>query len=134
MSPTQRSLVRLRKLGFLAAVVEKWNPHVGPHGIRQDLFGIGDVLAVHARDRIFLLVQATTAGNISSRLRKAKQSGELKLWLAAGGRFVVLGWQKRDGRWEAREVEVTLADEDLAAVVPQRRKRKKAEPNLFDGA
>ncbi|MHB1530468.1 MAG: hypothetical protein ACYCXT_13820 [Acidiferrobacteraceae bacterium] len=43
-SPTQRTLRHLRKAGYpLVQVVEKWNPHAG---VRQDLFGIIDVLAV----------------------------------------------------------------------------------------
>jgi len=43
ISPTQRTLLALRKRGCLAAVVEKFNAYVvrpdGGRGIRQDLFG-----------------------------------------------------------------------------------------------
>jgi len=44
ISPTQRTLLALRKRGCLAAVVEKWNPHVrrpdGGSGVRMDLFRV----------------------------------------------------------------------------------------------
>ena len=43
ISPVQRTLAELRKQGFTAAVVERWNPHAK---IRQDLFGLIDVVAV----------------------------------------------------------------------------------------
>jgi hypothetical protein len=36
-SPTQRTMRHLREQGAKCAVVEKWNQHVGPFGIRQDL-------------------------------------------------------------------------------------------------
>jgi hypothetical protein len=36
MSPTQRSLAHLRRLGYQARVVERWNPFAR---VRQDLFG-----------------------------------------------------------------------------------------------
>ena len=74
MTPTGRSLVYLRRLGFTAAVVERWLPRVQ---LRQDLFGVADVLAFHPRDRLFLLVQVTTAGHVAHRLAKAKGRPEL---------------------------------------------------------
>lgn len=55
-SPTQRSLAHLRSLGYRVAVVERWNPHAR---IRQDLFGVLDLLAV--RDGEILGVQTTNA-------------------------------------------------------------------------
>jgi hypothetical protein len=50
MTPTQRTMKALRKKGFTCAIVEKWNPYAkrGPEafGIRQDLFGFIDILAL----------------------------------------------------------------------------------------
>ena len=74
MSPTARSLSWLRREGFIVAVVEKWNPFAG---IRQDVWGIADVLACHPRDRLILLVQTTSASNVSHRLQKARARPEL---------------------------------------------------------
>jgi hypothetical protein len=99
VTPTGRSLVYLRRLGFTAAVVERWLPRVQ---LRQDLFGVADVLAFHPRDRLFLLVQVTTAGHVAHRLAKAKGRPELAAWLRAGGRVEIHGWQQRAGRWPRR--------------------------------
>jgi hypothetical protein len=134
MTPTARTLTYLRHAGFLAAVVESWVPHAN---LRRDLFGFADVLAVHPRDGLFLLVQTTTAGHLAHRLAKAKGRPELVAWLRAGGRFEVHGWAERAGRWEVRRVEVR--GEDLADVVlcapPRRRPRKgERQRGLFDAA
>jgi hypothetical protein len=125
MSPTARTLAFLRRAGYLAAVVEHWIPGAN---VRKDLFGVADVLAVHPRDRLFLLVQATTADHVAHRLRKTRARPELALWLKAGGRFEVWGWFKRAGRWKVKRVEIRA--EDLAEVVlcaPRPRRTRKGE-------
>jgi hypothetical protein len=103
-------------------VVERWLPHAH---VRRDLFGFADVLAVHPRDRLFLLVQATTVDHVAGRLTKAKARPELAAWLRAGGAFEVQGWTRKEKRWHCKRVAVRA--EDLAAVVlaapPHRRRR-----------
>jgi hypothetical protein len=114
-------LAHLRRLGYLAAVVERWIPGAN---VRRDLFGFADVLAVHPRDRQFLLVQATTRDHAANRLAKARARPELLAWLKAGGRFEVQGWTRRAGRWQVRVISVR--PEDLAGVIlagPPRRGR-----------
>jgi hypothetical protein len=131
MSPTARSLQYLRKLGYLPAVVERWVPKAD---VRVDLWHFADVLAVHPRDRLFLLVQVTTAAHVSHRLAKAKRRPELAAWLRAGGRFEVHGWRQAGGRWELRRVEVTgadLAEVVLAAPRPRRQRRGERQGLLF---
>jgi hypothetical protein len=66
----------------LAAVVERWIPRAN---VRKDFFGIGDVLAVHPRERAIVLVQATAAAHLAHRLAKARARPELALWLTPGG-------------------------------------------------
>lgn len=110
ISPTQRTLAELRKLGYLAATVEHWNPHAR---IRQDLFGCIDVLAVGMGEAFgwdaahTLAVQATSGSHVSSRL--AKLRGEelaprVEKLKAAGWRVEVWGWRKsaKSKRWELR--------------------------------
>jgi hypothetical protein len=110
-SPTQRTLVLLRREGFSAAIVERWNPHAR---VRQDLFGCIDVLAVRADRPGVLGVQATTTANQAARLGKALAAPELRAWLAAGNTFEVWGWRKNArGRWQVTTQPVTI--EDLAA-------------------
>jgi hypothetical protein len=111
-SPTARTLARLRRRGYLAGVVERWLPRAN---VRKDLFGCADVLAVHPRDRAFLLVQCTSLAHVGDRLRKAKARPELAAWLQAGGAFEVWGWARRGRRWAVKGVAVRPGD--LAAVV-----------------
>lgn len=107
MSPTQRTLALARELGFDAQVVEKWNPHAR---IRQDLFGIIDIIAIHAELGI-IGIQATSGSNHSARVAKALAEPRLAKWLAAGGRFEIWSWAKRGPRggrktWQVRRQEI----------------------------
>lgn len=101
-SPTSRTLEHLRKAGYpLVQVVERWNPHAR---IRQDLFGIIDVVAV---GEDIVGVQATSASNVSKRIAKITESAALPILRKAGIRVIVHGWAKRKGRWTLREVDVS---------------------------
>lgn len=103
MTPTQRTLAHLRREGYLAAVVERWNPHAR---IRQDLFGVIDVLAIRAGET--LAVQATSGSNVSARVRKIAEAEHLGAIREAGWRFEVHGWRKAaNGRWTLRVVDVS---------------------------
>ena len=100
-SPTRRTLAHLRKAGYpLVQVVEKWNPHAG---VRQDLFGIIDVLAVGPRG--VLAVQCTSGAHVASRLAKIRESEALPVLKSAGFDVRVHGWRKRssNGRWVLRD-------------------------------
>ena len=92
MSPTQLSLKLLRARGYRAEVVERWNGHAK---IRQDLFGVVDILAVKAGEPI-KAVQTTTATNLRARVEKA--AGFPALWRACGGAFEFHGWAKQGPR------------------------------------
>lgn len=65
-SPTQRSLAVLRERGYIAQVVERWNPFAR---IRQDLFGVVDVLAVGNGETI--AVQCTSGANVAEAAKAA---------------------------------------------------------------
>ena len=97
MSPTSRSLQRLRKLGYQAQVVEKWNPFAR---IRQDLFG-GDVLALKAGEPV-LVVQATTQSNHAARRAKLDAEGFTALWNGAGARLEIWSWEKQGSRGQRK--------------------------------
>lgn len=101
MSPTERTLQELRKRGYLAAVVERWNAFAK---IRQDLFGFVDVIGL--RDGETLAVQTTSGSNVSDRVKKIADSDKIAVIRKAGWRVVVWGWAKRaDGKWHLREVD-----------------------------
>lgn len=108
MSPTQRSLAKLRKEGWTCAITEKWNSYVK---IRQDLFGFIDVLAF--QDAVTMAVQTTSGSNVAARVDKIKAIPAARLWASGGFRTIVVhGWAKRGERgkrklWTCREVPVT---------------------------
>ena len=112
MTPTARTLQRLRKLGFTAGVVERFNHHTKT---RHDLFGCIDVVAISVEGGT-LGVQATSGSNLASRVTKSLWVPELCVWLAAGNRFECWGWRKlqpkgtKRVRWEPKVVELRLQD------------------------
>lgn len=101
-SPTQRTLKELRKRYPLVQVVERWNPHAR---VRQDLFGIIDVVAV-GQDEI-VVVQATSASNVSKRVKKITESKALPILRQAGIRVLVHAWRKRGHRYVLREIDLS---------------------------
>jgi len=106
-SPTKRTLAHLRKLGYIAAVAERWNPHAR---IRQDLLGFIDVIALRADKPGVLAIQCTSRSNLSSRRAKVVSLPTAKEWLAAGNRVEVWGWAKQGNLWHVKRVKIYLAD------------------------
>jgi hypothetical protein len=114
---TQRTLRELRQQGRVCAIVERWNQHVGLHGIRQDLFGIIDVLALDPV-RGVVGVQSSTEFPDHWRRLTVERAQETLDWLSTPGTSLELWvWRKvklkRGGlavRWAPRVVEVTTAD------------------------
>ena len=101
-SPTQRSLKLLRKAGYRAAVVEKWNPHAK---IRQDLWGFVDVLAIRKGETV--AVQACHYSDVSKRVEKIANHENVGAVREAGWRIIVHGWHKVGRRYQVREVDVS---------------------------
>lgn len=121
-SPTQRTLKSLRDDGYIAEVVERWNAFAR---IRQDLFGIIDVVAVKEGVNGVVGVQTTSYSNVSARIKKALENKALPVWVKAGNRFVVHGWKKGlRGEAALRTVEFTYdsSTEALQANDSSRRK------------
>lgn len=108
----------MRNEGRLCGSVEKWNPHVGPHGIRQDLFGFIDLISLDPA-RGIIGVQCCAGSGFSAHIRKILEERiqEAKEWLICGGRVEVWGWRKikkkRGGKamiWDPRYKEITMED------------------------
>ncbi|HLE04791.1 MAG TPA: hypothetical protein VI729_09325 [Anaerolineales bacterium] len=99
MSPTARSLARLREAGYIACVVEKFNSF---SKTRVDAFGFGDILAIHPVWKGAVLVQATTGDNAAKRRQKILALPDALAWLKAGNWILVHGWAKRGGRGERK--------------------------------
>jgi hypothetical protein len=94
MSPTARSLIHIRKLGWTAQVVERWNAHAK---VRQDLFGCIDLVVMNELlgKEYIMGVQATSGTNHNTRLLKALKEPRVKQWLRCGGKFEVWSWARR---------------------------------------
>ena len=117
MTPTQRTLKHYRDLGYIAEVSEKWIaiPRHPAKGVRKDLFGFVDVVAVgHGK---IMAVQATSGSNVTARVVKIKTEcrDAAMEWLKSGGSIRVVGWRKLkkkvDGKnWQPKIVVVTLED------------------------
>lgn len=118
LSPVQRTLRELRAQGRIAAIAEKWNPHVGPHGIRQDLFGFIDLVALDAAEgQGIIAVQACGVGGHAAHRKKIVEecAEAAREWLRCGGKIELWSWSKRKlkrggkaERWMARVEEITL--------------------------
>lgn len=117
-SPTARSLSYLKKQGYIAQVVERWNPYAK---VRIDLFGFIDIVAIdplregHCSYTGVTGVQTTSTGNMSKRIAKILGIPEAKVWLECGNRIIVQGWSKKGKAgtrklWTLKETEITLAD------------------------
>lgn len=111
MTPTQRTLAALRKLGHQVAIVERWNQYAK---IRQDLFGFIDIVCL--TPTAIIGIQCTSGTNVAARVKKIcnECNPVARAWLQAGGQIEVWGWRKlkvkRGGklaRWEARVEHVT---------------------------
>ena len=95
VSPVQRTLAELRKRGFTAAVVERWNPHAK---IRQDLFGLIDVVAVCPDSQIVWGIQVCGGnGDLAAHFAKAEASPHFAA-VSAGFAFQVWTWRKLGAR------------------------------------
>ena len=114
----QRTMRLLRGQGSICAVVEKYNAFVGEHGIRQDLFGIVDVLCLDP-ERGFVGVQCCT-GSFAEHWRKMTEDCAQACydWLTTpGGHLEIWTWRKlkkvRGGKafiWQPRVDAVRLED------------------------
>lgn len=104
-SPTQRTLAELKKRGYpLVQVVERWNSFAR---VRQDLFGIIDVVAV-TNEGDTIGIQATSRSNMSARIKKIAEHESTPKLRQAGWWLWVWGWDKGpDGRWRLKEEDVS---------------------------
>lgn len=94
MSPTQRSVQKLKAEGWLVAIVEHWNPYAK---VRQDLFGFIDILALCGDS--LLAIQTTTGSNVSARIKKIQALQAAQLWLESNNRKIIVhGWTKMGPR------------------------------------
>lgn len=112
MSPTERSLEHMRRLGFTAQVVERWIPQARR---RIDLFGVIDLVCLKPGQIIG--VQTTSGGNLAARRTKSMAEPRLREWLSAGARYELHGWRKAGPRKTWGVVREELALDESGQVV-----------------
>ena len=116
MTPTQRTLAAMRENGRVCGIVEKFNRFVGAHGIRQDLFGFLDILAIDPVDGIIGI--QSCGSSFSEHVRKIE--GELPpeaVEFLKHAQAELWGWRKiklkRGGkaeRWTPRIADIVLEE------------------------
>jgi hypothetical protein len=99
------------------AIVEHWNPHAH---IRQDLFGVFDLLAVDPNGFGVIGIQVKGQSGTADGVTKLRESAILEPWLRCLNRVLVVGWRKlkvkRGGkavRWHPRVVELYADREEI---------------------
>ena len=118
LSPTQRTIRALKEQGMICAVVEKFNPHVGEHGIRIDLFGIIDILALDPIRGVIGIQACSQSSALHIRKIKEERTQETIDWLSTPGtKLEVWCWRKlklkrgsKALRWTPRVTEITMSD------------------------
>ena len=113
-SNTSRTLEYLRNKGWEAGIVERFNSFAGRRGVRQDLFGVIDIVALG--DNKIIGVQS--CGSSFSKHDKKILDNPLALrWLRSGGRLLLIGWGKvklkrgsKAMRWQPRVKEYKIKD------------------------
>ena len=114
MTPTQRTLKAMREQGRLCAIVEKFNPYAGSHGIRQDAFGFIDILAIDPVDGIIGI--QSCGQNFSEHVKKlTEERNEAVYEWIKHAKAELWGWRKiklkRGGkaeRWMPRIADIKL--------------------------
>lgn len=110
---TQMTLAWLRAEGWEPAVVERWvpNPRSKAGGVRRDLFGVADIVAV--RPGRTVAVQSTGPSGHAAHRRDMLASVGVPSLVAAGWEVWLVSWRKllvrrggRARRWRPRVEDV----------------------------
>lgn len=100
---SERTLRECRRLGWIAGKVERFIPSHGGqgHGVRVDLFGFIDVLAIQPEDAEFLAgllaIQSCSMSGRAAHMDKLLEpdvAGKLKAWLSTGNAAEMWAWRK----------------------------------------
>lgn len=116
---TQRTIKYLREQGMIVDITERFISRPGIHGIRKDLFGFIDLIALDPAGPAIIGVQSC-GQDYQEHYRKITDSEITKntiAWLKSGGKIELWAWRKvklkRGGKamvWRPRITEITLAN------------------------
>lgn len=99
-SPTQLTLAKMRKEGYLPWVTEHF-----ARGRRHDMWTFCDVYCIKEGESV--AVQCTSYSNISARVKKITECEFTERVRKANIRIVVQGWRKVNNRWQCKEVDLS---------------------------
>lgn len=99
MSPSSRTLAELKKQGYIAQSVERYNSF---SKTRTDYLGVIDIIAFKPGILGVLGVQATTESHAIARVGKALKEPRLSSWLKCNNLFEVWAWAKQGPRNKAK--------------------------------
>jgi len=97
MTPTARSLKKLRDDGYFADVCERWLTFPDKKDptkmirIRKDWLGFADIIGVHPTWG-FIAVQATDLTSVSKHIHKIEHMESVRAFVRAGGIVAIYGW------------------------------------------
>ena len=119
ISPTQRTLKAMREQGRLCGIVEKFQQYGGKFGVRQDLFGFIDIIAIDPEDGIVAI--QSTGMDWSGHIKKLteERNDAVYEWLKHAP-LELWAWRKvklkRGGkamRWKARIADFYIENDEL---------------------
>ena len=116
ITPTQRTLKAMREQGRLCGIVERFNRFAGPHGVRQDLFGFIDIIAIDPVDGIIGIQSCGQAFSEHVKKMTEERNEEMYEWLRHA-KVELWGWRRvqlRRGstaiRWKPRIMDFWLEE------------------------
>jgi hypothetical protein len=122
ISPTQRTLKAMREQGRLCGIVERFQQHGGRFGIRQDLFGFIDIVAIDPVDGIVAI--QSCGQDFSGHIKKiTEERNEAAFEWLKHAKLELWGWRKvklaRGGkamRWMPRVADIILDNGEVICV------------------
>lgn len=98
----------LEASGYVVAKAEHWNAFARR---KVDLFGVFDFVAVSPSE--IAGVQVTSRGNMAARRKKLINSEVYKPWLKAGGSILLIGYDKKKGKYRSKTEKHTSEGKDI---------------------
>src|SRR5574343_1299756 len=91
LAATQRTLRELRQRGCICGIVERFNHYAGPFGVRQDLFGFIDIIALYPEG---ICAIQSCGQAFSEHDKKIRDNENAPEWIKTGGIIELWGWRK----------------------------------------
>jgi hypothetical protein len=87
----------------------------GGKGFKRDFMGFADILGLDGRLGVHA-VQVCARSGLSAHLAKIDNEDRAKAWLLAGNRLTIWTWEKKENRWQSREVPLCLHEGRIVTV------------------